>query len=146
MRNSSSSSVTPSGVQGICPSGWHVPSDAEWTQLTDYVSGQSEYVCGGDTSYIAKALASKTYWNTSSGTCYVGDTPSANNATGFGALPAGAYLNHGYSYFGNDAYFWSATEASSGNAWYRYLHYYIAGVTRNSNGKNNGYSVRCLRD
>jgi uncharacterized protein (TIGR02145 family) len=145
MRNSSSSSVTPSGVQGICPSGWHVPSDAEWTQLTDYVSGQSEYVCGGNTSYIAKALASKTYWNTSSGTCYVGDTQSANNATGFGALPAGKYYN-GCSNFGDYTDFWSATEASSGGAWYRNLCCGYAYVYRNSLSWVYGCSVRCLRD
>ena len=46
MHGSRSSDSNPSGVQGICPDGWHVPSDAEWTQLTNYVSSQSEYVRG----------------------------------------------------------------------------------------------------
>ena len=108
MRNSSSSSSNPSGVQGVCPTGWHVPSDAEWTQLTDYVSSQSEYVCGSDNmyTYIAKALAGTTGWSSSTNTCAVGNTPSQNNSTGFGALPAGRYDNH----FGTNANFWSATE------------------------------------
>ena len=94
MHGAASSDDNPSGVQGICPDGWHVPSDAEWTQLTDYVSRQSENVCidtiGG--SYIAKALASNTGWNNYSySTCAVGYNRSSNNATGFGALPAGYY-------------------------------------------------------
>ena len=72
-RNSSSSSSNPSNVQGICPTGWHVPSDAEWTQLTNYVSSQSEYVCGNDEENIAKVLASTTGWNISTNTCAVGN-------------------------------------------------------------------------
>ena len=51
MGDSSSSSRNPSGVLGICPIGWHVPSDSEWTRLTDYVSSQSQYVCGNYTIY-----------------------------------------------------------------------------------------------
>ncbi len=145
MRNSSSSSSTPSNVQGICPTGWHVPSDAEWTQLTDYVSSQSAYCCSGNTSNIAKALASTTGWNSSSTTCAVGNTPSSNNATGFSALPAG-YYSGSYNYFGFDAAFWSATEYSSDGAYFRYLGYNNAGVVRHSNDKTYGYSVRCVRD
>ena len=58
-------SVTFNGHRrGICPVGWHLPSDAEWTQLTNYVSSQSEYTCGGNSSFIAKALASAEGWNT----------------------------------------------------------------------------------
>ena len=146
MRNTSSSSSNPSGVQGICPNGWHVPSDAEWTQLTNFVSGQNAYLCSNNTEYIAKALASTTGWNISSNTCAVGNIQSSNNATGFGAMPAGYYLSNGYPNFGNDAYFWSATEASSGNAWIRYLDYNDATVYRRSRYKYYGYSVRCLRD
>ena len=63
----------------------------------------------------------------------------------FGALPAGNYNNNGYNNFGNNANFWSATEASSGNAYNRNLNYNNANVNSNNN-KNNGYSVRCLRD
>ena len=61
-------------------------------------------------------------------------------------MPAGYYYGSGYFYSGYYAYFWSATEASSGNAWNRNLNYNNANVNRNSNNKNNGYSVRCLRD
>ncbi|MBR4488830.1 MAG: fibrobacter succinogenes major paralogous domain-containing protein [Bacteroidales bacterium] len=145
MRDATSSSANPSGVQGICPNGWHVPSDAEWTQLTDYVSSQIQYVCGSDNTYIAKSLASTTGWNSSTSTCAVGNTPSNNNATGFGAFPAGYYAGS-YGSFGTYAYFWSATEGSSGYAYYRSLLNYYAYVSRYYYGKNHGFSVRCVRD
>ena len=145
MHNSSSSSAHPSGVQGICPNGWHVPSDAEWTQLENYVSSQNQYICSSSDK-IAKALASTTGWDNSSEACAIGNNQSSNNATGFGALPAGYYYGNGYYYSGYDAYFWSATEASSDRAWSRGLYYNGASVNRYSGNKNSGYSVRCLRD
>ena len=146
MRGASSSNTNPSGVQGICPTGWHVPSDAEWTQLTDYVSSQSDYLCMNNTENIAKALSSTTGWSSSSSTCAVGNNMDINNTTGFGAMPAGYRYNLGFTNSGKYAYFWSSTEASSGNSWYRYLNYNYAYVYRNNYGKHLGYSVRCLRD
>lgn len=146
MRNSFSSNMNPSGVQGICPNGWHVPSDAEWTQLTDYVSRQSQYVCGIYSSYIAKALADTTGWNTYSGTCAVGNTPSSNNATGFSALPAGYFDYSSYFGFANYASFWSSTEYSSSYAYSRDLDYDYADVYSFVDDTYFGFSVRCLRD
>ena len=146
MRNNSSSSANPSGVQGICPNGWHVPSDAEWTQLTDYVSSKSQYQCNNNSSSIAKALASATTeWSSSTNTCAVGNTPSNNNATGFGALPAGYYRGSYYD-FGFYANFWSATEYDRYDAYGRNLGYDNADVYRDYDGENYGFSVRCLRD
>ena len=145
MRNSSSSSSNPSRVQGICPTGWHVPSDAEWTQLTDYVSSQSEYVCGSDNTYIAKALAGTTGWSSYTSTCAVGNTPSQNNSTGFSALPAGSYSGSYYN-FGDLAFFWSATGNINDRAYYRRLNYSNAYVSRAYENNSYGYSVRCLRD
>ena len=146
MHGWASSSINPSGVQGICPTGWHVPSNAEWTQLTDYVSSQSQYVCGSDNTYIAKALASTTGWNSSTTTCAVGNTLSSNNATGFSALPAGNYNGTYYASFGYNAGIWSATEYDGGGAYGRNLYYDGAGVGRINYGKYLGFSVRCLRD
>ena len=145
MHGASSSESNPSGVQGVCPNGWHVPSDAEWTQLTVYTNSQSEYACGGYTNNYAKALAATTGWNSSEFTCAVGNDLSANNATGFSALPAG-YYNGYYRSFGGTADFWSATEYNDGNAYYRDLYYNYADVGRNYYDKNNGFSVRCVRD
>lgn len=139
--------------QGICPTGWHVPSNGEWTELTQYVGSQSNYLCSNNTTYIAKALASTTGWNSSSSTCAVGNTPSSNNATGFSALPAGSHYGSSFSNSGNIARFWSSTEYSSSNAYYRYIGYNTASVYSNNDyinynydRKNYGYSVRCLRD
>ena len=149
MHGASSSNTNPSRVQGICPDGWHLPSDAEWTQLTDYVSSQSEYVCDGDAENIAKALASTTHWSYSrysTMTCVPGNKQHYNNSTGFSAVPAGSC---GSSFLGtdDDALFWSATQYSSNNAYYRYLFYEDANVYKGDDGnKNDGYSVRCLRD
>ena len=146
--SSSAVSVTFSGHRrGICPAGWHLPSDAEWTALTDYVSSQSEYTCGGNSNYIAKALASTEGWNSYSGECYPGDqSVTANNATGFSAVPAGWCSGSSFYDAGRYAYFWSSSQNVSNDAWYRSLYYNSAGVYRNAASKNDGFSVRCLRD
>ncbi|MBR5982860.1 MAG: InlB B-repeat-containing protein [Bacteroidales bacterium] len=145
MNGASSSSSNPSGVQGICPNGWHLPSDAEWTQLTNYLSSQSEYQCGGATTNIAKSLASTTGWDSSTTSCAVGNTPANNNSTGFGALSAGDY-NGSYAHFGYYAYFWSATEYDSSDAYRSHLYYDSAIVNRNYSAKFIGRSVRCVRN
>ena len=145
MHGASSSESNPSGVRGICPTGWHVPSDAEWTELTNYVSSQSQYVCGDNNNRIAKALASTIGWNSSTGTYAVGNNPNTNNATGFSALPAGEY-NGSYINFGYYVYFWSATEGSGGGAYIRGLDYNYAYVDRDRYYEDNGFSVRCVHD
>ena len=147
MHGASSSNTIPSNVQGICPDGWHVPSDAEWTQLTDYVSSQSQYVCGETNTHIAKVLASTIGWTSwDEGTCVVGNALSCNNTTGFSALPADKY-NFGYFRFGKESYFWSSTEHNSENAYGREMWFSTAYVQRYvySKGKQ-AFSVRCLKD
>ena len=147
MHGASSTSDNPSDVQGVCPAGWHVPSDAEWMQLTDYLRGQSVYVCGSDNNNIAKSLAASTDWNTDTSDCTVGNNLTANNATGFGALPAG-YTLLSYSYnFGNNARYWSSTFKSENHA------FYCNFSSDNSNVERPfisigwaAFSVRCLRD
>ena len=145
MNGSASSEANPSGVQGICPDGWHVPSDAEWTELTNYVKSQSQYVCGDYTGNIAKALASEVGWNSSTYNCAAGNNPSANNATGFSARPAGGYFGD-YSGFGNYANFWSATQNISNYAYGRFLYYGYAYVSRYNDYEDYGSSVRCVRN
>ena len=146
MGNSSSSSANPSGVQGVCPTGWHVPSDAEWTQLVNYVGSQSQYQCNGSNTKIAKALASTTGWHSYTTTCAVGNNPSTNNATGFSAFPAGGYWHGNCDYFGNYADFWSSTEYGSNDAWGPCLYYNNAGVSWNNLDKGDGFPVRCVRN
>ncbi|MBR4135684.1 MAG: hypothetical protein IKU03_04640, partial [Bacteroidales bacterium] len=145
MHGSASSSANPSGVQGICPTGWHVPSNLEWTQLYNYVKSQSEYLCNGSSGNIGKALASTIGWNSSTTTCAVGNTPADNNATGFSAVPAG-YRYNSFSGVGSYSYMWSATQYNSTQAYYRYLYASSTSMISSYGSKWYGRSVRCLRD
>jgi uncharacterized protein (TIGR02145 family) len=119
--------------KNLCPSGWHIPSDAEWTTLTNYLGGES--VAGGKMK-----SSGITYW-TSLNT-------AATNESGFSVLPGG-YRNTGGSFYyvRFKAFFWSATEYNSNNTWYRLLDYNNGNVTRyNIFSKSFGASVRCLND
>ena len=152
MHGASSSSANASGVQGICPVGWHLPSDAEWTQLTDYVGSQSEYTCGGSSNNIAKALASPEEWIFRSfydnDTCFVSVDLTSNNATGFSAIPAGHFSSSLFEYAGDNAYFWSSTRDryNTSEVWCRSLRSRTASVVRYTYYTGDGNSVRCLRD
>ena len=140
-------SVTVSGHRrGICPVGWHLPSDAEWTALTNYLKTQPAYICGS-ASY-AKALASETGWESYTSVCSIGKDQSANNATGFSALPAGCYNTIGYYTVGAIASLWSATEDyhTKSYASHRVLNYGSAYVDFSYVSKTYCRSVRCLRD
>ena len=92
MHGAAASDNVPSGVQGICPNGWHLPSYSEGWALINYLRSQSYYYCGSSSSNIARALAYTSYWKSSSNSCAIGNTQSANNASGFSAVPAGASL------------------------------------------------------
>ena len=154
MGNSSTSSATPSDVQGICPNGWHVPSSAEWTQLTNYVSENSSYFCGNNNTNIAKSLSSAIGWESYSTECAVGNNPDDNNTTGFSALPAGSCTlllpvdTYNYSGLNSRTYFWTTTQTSNNNTYA--VIYGLSNSSTNVNSsmghKANAYSVRCLRD
>ena len=147
MHGESGSDANPSGVQGICPNGWHVPSNAEWVQLGNYVNSQSGYACSSNGSnYNAKALASKMGWNVSAGSCHAGNDPSTNNATGLSVLPAGCYSGRTFE-FGKEARFWTATNNSSSTmSYYYYLIYNYASIGYTIDFQAEGYSVRCVRN
>ena len=148
MRSSSSSNANPSGVQGICPTGWHVPSDGEWAQLTDYVSSQNQYQCNSNSDKIGKSLASNTGWESSTNTCAVGNNLSQNNATNFSAMPAGSYQGN-YRWFGERSHFWSATvDVNSDSQWPLswYLSSWLATILHGYDSPGLSFSVRCLRD
>lgn len=115
-----------------CPDGWHLPSDAEWTELTDYLGGTSD--AGGKLKETGT-----THW-------YSPNT-GATNETGFTALPGGYRFNNG-SFFdiGHYGDWWSATEDDTSNAWYRYMGYNYSNVNRRDYNKEVGFSVRCVRD
>ncbi|MBQ7551714.1 MAG: T9SS type A sorting domain-containing protein, partial [Bacteroidales bacterium] len=146
MGDSATSFSNPSGVQGICPNGWHVPSDAEWEQLLEYVSSQSQYVCGTTSTNIAKALAAKAVWpNISSADCAIGNNQDANDATGFGAMPAGYYSGLYYD-FGARAHYWCSSQQSATTGFYRGFFHDNAEVIRSQCEKYYAKSVRCVKD
>ena len=147
MHGAASSETNPSGVQGVCPTGWHVPSNAEWLQLIYYVRGHNEYWCGGDSINIGKSLASTKGWCYSDSECAVGNDPTTNNATGFSALPAGWT---GGSFY-EKAVFWTTTQNQSSFAGCEANNLDFWGLLEGVGGTfglnlSSGASVRCLRD
>ena len=149
MHGESPSDNVPSGVQGICPTGWHVPSNAEWTQLASYVRNQHDYYCS-NWHNSGKPLASTTGWNTAPQiNCAVGNNLSANNASGFSALPAGSWPLRYYWYdrnYGKEALFWTSTIHYSNNIYLRALRYEETDLSDSSTGYLRGFSVRCVCD
>jgi uncharacterized protein (TIGR02145 family) len=130
--------VMNEGTQGICPEGWHIPSDGEWTILTDYLGG--EYVAGGKMKSTGTLQDGTGLWSA--------PNEGATNESGFTGDPGGV---RGY-YYGNfynvnaQGSFWSSTQASSEKAWNRELDFGWADATRASSYKDYGLSVRCLKD
>ena len=141
IHNACSSDVNPSGVQGICPQGWHVPSDAEWMQLTDYLESQPMYA-----KQIAKSLASKEDWTCSENENAIGNATATNNATGFSARPAGWGYGGYVSIYSFDAFFWSVSLDNDNNAQGFHMHTDSTDVMRVKCAKHAAFSVRCLRD
>lgn len=136
----------PSCVQGICPDGWHVPSDAEWEELDAYVATQSDYLNDANCYSMAKAIASREGWNSTSIPCTAGNNMGANNSTGFSARPAGAYNGNSIG-FGDGAFFWTVTEYQYSSAYYRGLICNDANIYEGYyDEKCKGLSVRCVRN
>ncbi len=134
MNGAASSSASPSGIQGVCPTGWHLPSDAEWTTLTDYLGGKD--VAGGklkETDTI--------HWHS--------PNEGATNESGFTALPGGyrTYLG-AFCCIGGCGGWWSSTEDGKHlqHAWYLSLDSNYSNVYRGFIYERNGDYVRCLRD
>ena len=131
----------------FAPEGWHVPSDAEWTTLEEYLIA-SGYNYDGTTTEnkIAKAMASNTGWDTSNITGTISNDQSLNNSSGFNAFPEGYCNNYGSSNEGYAAFFWSSTELGEFFAWSRDLYSYISFLLRDDINKLWGSSVRFVRD
>ncbi len=131
--NNAATKVASNGGKNVCPTGWHVPTDAEWTTLTTYLGGES--VAGGKLKETGT-----THW--------LSPNTGATNETGFTALPGGnRYGDGSFDNIGGDGNWWSSTEYSTTTpAWYRLMHYSGATVYRGYNDKQSGFSVRCVRD
>lgn len=116
--------------RGLAPAGWHVPGDAEWTTLTDFLGGYS--VAGGKMKEIGTI-----HWQA--------PNAEATNSSGFAGLPGGVRDEDGaFNYIGNYGFWWSSTESNTTGAWNHLLYYYSGNMYRSKYYKRLGLSVRCL--
>ena len=121
---------TPNKV--LAPTGWHLPTDAEWTTLTNTLGGI--IVAGGKLKATGTSL-----W----------DTPNtdATNSSGFSGLPGGGRSYNGtFTYVGTYGYWWSSSQGNISSAWLRYLAWNFGDAVSFNGNKRHGFSVRCLRD
>ncbi len=136
----------------LCPNGWRVPSDSDWNKLVLSSHSGSTPADTSSTSYTQSTTAGtalkSTTTNLSPGAGLGWDpgTPTPTNTSGFSALPGGHRRITGFFYIRNEAYFWSATEASPSDARYRALYSSSGEVDRASTIKLYGLSVRCIKD
>jgi uncharacterized protein (TIGR02145 family) len=132
--------------RNVCPTGWHVPTNAEWITLTDYLTNNG-YGYGGSRYKIAKSMAATSGWNTDGTAGNVGNDQGSNNGSSFTALPSGFRISTSFSYAGGGGYWWSATEESTALAWRGCALWYISGFVDNGYlEKQDGFSVRCVKD
>jgi uncharacterized protein (TIGR02145 family) len=114
----------------LCPAGWHVPTDAEWTTLITYLGGEG--VAGGKLKETGTA-----HW--------ANPNTGADNSTGFFALPGGDRTNYGDFTMGYQGYWWSSTENNIALAWGCCLNFSYSTANRSTLLKGFGYSVRCIK-
>jgi uncharacterized protein (TIGR02145 family) len=118
--------------RGLAPQGWHIPTNAEWTTLTNCLGGLT--VAGGKMKEVGTV-----HWNS--------PNTNATNLSGFNGLPGGNRGNDGNHYFLNGyGNWWSSSLQSTNNPWSRALAYNNAIVGVNNLGSNYGFSVRCVKD
>ena len=115
-------------ARGLAPTGWHIPTDEEWTVLSTFLGGEN--VAG-------EKMKSSSGWN---------HAGNGNNSSGFSGLPGGYRLYYGnFSSVGSNGDWWSASEDYGSFAWYRLLGY-GSSLYRNNSFKDVGFSVRCVKD
>ncbi|MCU0441726.1 MAG: hypothetical protein MUE96_04945 [Bacteroidia bacterium] len=132
MNGANSSSTNPSGIQGACPNGWHLPSDAEWLQLITFLGGEA--FAGNKLKETGTA-----HWPS--------PNDKATNESGFTALPSGYRFNYGaFLDIGNYSYWWSSTTFGSMDAWVRNVAYFSEEARRYGESKESGFSIRCIKN
>ncbi len=121
----------------LCPVGWHVPTDEEWMALVDYLGVST--VAGGKMKTTGTIKAGDGLWRA--------PNTGATNESDFSGLPGGFANYYGDFYFiGSAGYWWSSTEYCPYFAFFHSLGLYSSDVLRYVTSKQNGYSVRCVRD
>ncbi len=127
--------------RGLCPTGWHVPTDCEWMYLEGSLgmSVTDQEAVGYRGTNEGGALKATTNW--------ISPNTGATNSSGFTAFPGGySYGNGTYGTIGDIGNWWSSSENDSNYAWNRSLYYILSNVSRATNSKQLGFSVRCVRD
>ena len=123
--------------RNICPTGWHVPTDAEWITFINYLdpwaSVGSSSIAGGK----MKSTGTQ-YW--------LSPNTNATNESGFSGLPGGAFGGGGFGNIGYAGFWWSSTEQSPDRGYFRLLSYNNSSVVRSDGFKYNGNSCRCIKD
>jgi uncharacterized protein (TIGR02145 family) len=161
------------GTENLCPSGWHIPGESEWSELTAFLGGET--LAGGKMKSTAhknpgteeinaeqiekdqpnyepdeKKNTGFTDYAADKGSTWKSPNTGASNESGFSAVPGGHRTNdNGPGVFareGEYAYWWSATPTSQGVAWFRLLYYNYGNISRLTMGKTDGMSVRCVKD
>ena len=131
MAGATSTTSNPSDVQGACPTGWHLPSDAEWDVLNNFLGGY--LVAGGKLKEMGT-----THW--------ANPNNDATNEAGFTALPGGYrfYLRQ-FNDIGTEGNWWSATQLLSDDIWVRIITNGSSSISRSDSYREHGYSIRCVK-
>jgi uncharacterized protein (TIGR02145 family) len=123
----------PNNVQGVCPKGWHLPQNSEWSELAEFLGG--EYLAGGKMKE-----AGTTHWNS--------PNKEASNESGFTGLPGGSRYSYGdFIEAGSIGYFWSTSVSDdSVQVIYRSLYYTSGQLYQGTHHMTYGFCVRCVKD
>jgi uncharacterized protein (TIGR02145 family) len=167
MNGAGASTNNPSGIQGICPSGWHLPSHAEWCELENYLEPGIDGSCStsGYRGTMAKKIAIPQYWTSypanSFAPGYWQTDTSEFNTSDFSVVPSGFYERYFYysgyssnferfSSINNSGYYWSCTSTGSYQYRYRIISYSETGISSSTTTSNSDFSyamsVRCLKN
>lgn len=138
---------TTEGTQGICPDGWHVPSDSEWCRLVTFLDQSVDCdIFGVSGDSIGGLLRGAGIVEKHTGLWHYPNR-DATDRFGFDAIPAGTRSIYAkFYYLGYHGYFWTSTGEDRLNAWFYYLKYSNTGIYREHYFKRSGYSVRCVLD
>ena len=139
--------IIATGAQGICPSGWHIPTDGEWCYVTQFLdptlnceTGWIGTNAGGKMKSTGTIQAGTGLWNS--------PNAGATNESGFTAFPAGYRYFYGgaFDYIGSYGAWWSSSEVDPANSWSLYMGNNNSDIYRFGSIKDNGFSVRCLQN